>query len=261
MGNPCFFVQNNYIERITARVAQYAHRQGIDVVDRSCISGFDPDKLDIDWAQWHPILPVGSVQFLAALRRSPSFAQYIHHDEESFSSPKCLAEFGDRMLNHSGFLVSAGDIPSHLLKSTLHIRPSKVDKAFTAKVFDSDSWADTFTKRELEHSLECWASPPVSITGEWRCWVVNGQVVDISRYREGDHMAINRDVPEEVRAYAASNASGWMPAPVVVMDIAETTTGLRIIEFNPFHSSGWYAGDENLILTAWLEWSLERYKA
>lgn len=259
MRKPCFFVQNNYIERITARVAQYARHNDIDVVDRSCIAGFDPDKLEIDWSQWHPILPVGSVQFLAALRQSPTFAPYIHHDEESFSSPKCLAEFGSRMLNHGGFLVKAGDIGEHLRQSTLHIRPSKVDKAFTAKVFDTDSWQIIYAERELSHSLECWASPPIVITGEWRCWVVDGQVIDISRYREGDRMAVNRDVPVEVWDYARSNTGGWLPAPVVVMDIAETPAGLRIIEFNPFHSSGWYAGEDNRIITAWLNWSLEHF--
>lgn len=259
MFKPCFFVQNNYIERVTAPVAIYARDNGIDLVDRSCFDGFDPDHIDIDWSQYHPILPVGSVQFLKILRNAATFQPYIHHDEESFSSPRVLEAFGSQLLNHAGCLVKVADVPAMLVNNEMHIRPSHVDKAFTAKIFDMERWSVLEQERHLESDLLCWASPVHKITGEWRCWVINGKVIDISRYRQGERMAINRDVPKNVWDYASEQASGWLPAPVVVMDIAETEEGLKIIEFNPFHSSGWYAGDVNNVLTAWLAWSRKHY--
>lgn len=259
MFNPCFFVQNNYVERVTAPVALYARARGIDLVDRSSKVDFDPDSLDIDWSQWHPVLPVGSVQFLKALRQSPCITSYIHHDEHAFSSPKCLAELGDSMLNHGGIELVVQDIPDLLGKGRLHIRPSYVDKAFTAKIFDATSWAAVVTDRKLSDNLLCWVSPVRNISGEWRCWVVGGEVIDISRYRQDDHMAINRDVPEHVLLYAKEKAKGWLPASVVVMDISQSEDGLNIIEFNPLHSSGWYAADIPKVLDAWVSWSRQYY--
>jgi hypothetical protein len=257
MKKPCIFVQNNYVTRVTAPVAIFARANGIELIDRSCMAGFDPDQLGIDWSTWDPILPVGSVQFMRAAKRSVSLSKYIQHDEEKFSYPRCINELGLEMLNSDGMLVTAAAVPELLVSGKWHVRPSQVDKAFTATLFDSDGWSAMHAKKPVDDELLCWASPAKQIFGEWRTWTVDGRVIEISRYRDEHGMRRDLDVPHAVRRYADEVAAVWQPAPVTVMDIALTGEGLRVIEFNPVNGSGFYAGRVDIIIPAWLAWATE----
>ncbi|WP_199028844.1 hypothetical protein [Ralstonia sp. ASV6] len=58
------FVQNNYVERLTAPVAIFARAAGITLYDRSSTTNFDPDDCGIDWTGFRFVLTYGSVQFL-----------------------------------------------------------------------------------------------------------------------------------------------------------------------------------------------------
>lgn len=44
---PAFFVQNNYVERLTEPVASFARKHGVALEDRSSSQGFDPDDRGI----------------------------------------------------------------------------------------------------------------------------------------------------------------------------------------------------------------------
>lgn len=257
MKKPCIFVQNNYVTRVTAPVAIFARENGIDLVDRSCGADFDPDKLDIDWSAWDPILPVGSVQFMRSVKRSASLSKYILHDEVSFSYPFCVHKLGGEMLNNEGVLLPAARIADLFARGKWHVRPSQVDKAFTASLFDAQTWQAMLEERVLQENLLCWASPPKTILGEWRTWTIDGQVIEISRYRDEIGMRRDLDVPPEVRQYAYKIAPIWQPAPVSVMDIALTADGPRVLEFNPVHGSGHYAARVDVVMKAWLHWATQ----
>jgi hypothetical protein len=68
-------------------------------------------------------------------------------------------------------------------------------------------------------------------------------------------MALERGAPADVAAFAATVAKDWLPAPCVVLDVAQTAEGLHILEFNPIHCAGWYAAEVDIVLQAWLAWS------
>lgn len=252
---PCFFVQNNYVERITVPVANYARGAGLCLEDRSSFAEFDADDCGIDWSTYGHILPIGSVQFLRKLKKSKSLAAHIHHDDYSFSATTWKERLGALMLNEVGQVVLAGDVPELLAGGALHVRPNAVDKAFHAKVFSLGSWAEMRTDRGIADGLDCWASPAKEINGEWRCWFVGHTLVEISRYRKDGAMARMRGAPAEVVEFASTIAVTWLPAECVVMDIALTPDGPRVLEFNPIHGSGWYAADVPTVLEAWLAWS------
>lgn len=74
---------------------------------------------------------------------------------------------------------------------------------------------------------------------EYRCFISNQNVSSISRYLDYD---TNYIVPKEVVNYALdfANAHKHLPA-CYVLDIAETSTGVDLVELNDLESSGRYA--------------------
>lgn len=254
MNSLAFFVQNNHVERVTVPVATYAHSRGIALEDRSSGQGFNPDDCGIDWTQYDVVLPYGSVQFLRRLKKS-SLARFVLHDEVAFATSTWAPLFGDDALNGGGRVVSAAEVASLLERGAQHLRPDRVDKAFTGGVFDCDAWKQQQAERALEDTLVCWASPLQDIQAEWRCWVVGGSIVEISQYRKAGQMARHVETSSEVWTVAQSFANRYVPAPCVVMDIAMTPTGYKLIEFNPLHGSGWYAARVDTVLDAWVLWA------
>ena len=236
-------------------VANYARGAGLCLEDRSSFVEFDADDCGIDWSVYGQILPIGSVQFLRKLKRSKSLAAYIHHDDDSFSATTWQERLGALMLNEVGQVVLAGDVPELLAGGALHVRPNAEDKAFHAKVFSVEGWAEMQAERNVAADLDCWASPSKEINGEWRCWFVGRTLVEISQYRKDGTMARVRGAPSEVVEFAAMIGRTWLPAECVVVDIASTPKGPRVLEFNPIHGSGWYAADVPTILKAWVAWA------
>lgn len=253
---PVFFLQNNMIERLTVPVAQYAREAQVALEDRSSTSELNVDDCGIDWSQYHPVLPYGSVQFLTKLKRS-TLSRYVHLKDELFSARGWQASaVGDELLNRDGRVISVKDVPGELAGGRrLHIRPDTEHKAFNARVFDQAAWGVVHAERALNGDTACWVSPVQNIAGEWRCWFVGGQLVEVSQYRRGGQGHYERGAPDDIGRYAQSVADRFLPAPCVVMDVALAESGPRVIEFNPIHSAGWYAADVAAVLKVWLHWS------
>lgn len=256
MRKPTFFVQNNYVERLTIPVALHARHAGIELLDRSTNAEFDPDNCGIDWSLYGPVLPYGSVQLARQLRESVALRQYVHYDAAAFTYAAWLEHSKSDMLNGGGRLMGAGEVAAALEDGPLHARPEFVDKAFHAAVFDPESWADVVRSRNLSPDLQVWVAEPKTLGAEWRCWIVGGEVVEVSQYRQSGEKAVAQEADVRVWAEARAHAAGWLPARCVVMDLAETPAGIRKVEFNPIHCSGWYAADVGKVMDRWLDWSV-----
>jgi hypothetical protein len=198
---------------------------------------------------------------LRALKGS-SLARFVLHDESRFATSAWARAFGPDALNASGHLAAAHEVGEILVTDgPRHLRPDSVDKAFHGAVVDSANWTQVREKRRLNGDLLCWVSPPQQISAEWRCWVVGGMVVEISKYREDGQKALERETKPEVFASAQRLADRYLPAPCVVLDMAQVGARQVLIEFNPIHTSGWYAADVGKVLGAWLDWSLREWPA
>jgi hypothetical protein len=259
--NPVFFVQNNYVQRVTAPVAIYARERGIRLEDRSSSSDFDPDDCGIEWASTDLVLPYGSVQFLRRLKSS-SLAHFVLHDEASFAASNWARLLGNRALGGAGLCVPAHEVRALLRqRGPMHLRPDAVDKAFVGAVFDADTWGAERVRRELANDLMCWASPVAQIDAEWRSWVIGGVVVEVSQYRRAGTMHVQRETSLAVHEAAQKLASTFTPAPCVVLDIARVRGQYVVVEFNPIHCSGWYAADVAQVLDAWVRWTVSPQSA
>lgn len=251
---PVFFVQNNYVERLTVPVARYAHAHSVDLVDRSSSAALDVDDCGIDWAAYDLVLPYGSVQFIRQCKGS-SLAPFILHDEGRFAAGAWMPILGRFALNAAGRLASVADLLENFGPEQQHLRPDSVDKAFVGGVHTRDSFAAVVADRELGRDLLCWASPLQEIEAEWRCWVIGGKVVEVSQYRRAGEMAVERDASGDVVEQASALAARYLPAECVVMDMALSSDGYSVIEYNPIHCSGWYAADVDHVLDEWLNWA------
>lgn len=85
---------------------------------------------------------------------------------------------------------------------------------------------------------------PARILKEWRIWIVNGNVVTYSLYKEGARVTYRHEIDEDALEFAQTLAGlnkGY--SPVYVMDICRTEEGLRLVETNCINAAGFYAAD------------------
>lgn len=96
----------------------------------------------------------------------------------------------------------------------------------------------------LSHETELLLAEPVNIQKEWRCWVVEGEVVTWSLYKEGSRVVYRAEIDEDALDFARSMVSQNPDySPAYVLDVCRTEDGLRIIETNCINAAGFYAAD------------------
>lgn len=256
---PVFLLQNNYFGRMGRMIQpclDYCRENGHDFVDRSMTREFDPEAIGIDWSAWPGVVVFGSVGWMKRCQKS-ALSPYVFYDERAFSTMRWTSAYGERALNSGGEIVEVVGLLKRLDNGeTLHVRPDSDDKAFIGAVYDAASWRAMLADRADEQKpsipgdLLCFASPVREIIAEHRCWFVDGDIIEISTYRRSGAFQPERCDDPSVFSAARELAADHMPIKTVVMDIAETAGGYKVIEFNPINSSGWYAGDVGAILDA-----------
>lgn len=256
-----FLLQTNEVTRLTTPLADYARHGGYDIVD--CTSRADLDIMSsaywVNWSDYDIVIPYGSVQLIRRFRETP-LGHYITHLENGYSADTWIAAFADKALNSGGQEMKAANVAAHLNQhGSAHVRPMFEDKALLARLFTPESWAEHCGERIIRDDLDVFVSPPKVIEREYRCWIIDGEVIEISQYFE--HGELNKVLIEDPAVFAAAQslASIYLPAKAVVMDMAKTPEGFKFLEFNTFHCSGWYAGRVTKIMDAYVAWLQKSY--
>ncbi|MEL6585018.1 MAG: ATP-grasp domain-containing protein, partial [Pseudomonadota bacterium] len=86
--------------------------------------------------------------------------------------------------------------------------------------------------------------PPARILKEWRCWVVDGEVVTWSLYTEGRRVVYRSEIDDDALSFAPRMVAlnpGYQAA--YVLDVCLTEEGLRLLETNCLNAAGLYAAD------------------
>ena len=262
MPKPVFLLQNNYYDqlgRLIQPCLDFCNKNGFQVVDRSLTGSFDPDEVGIHLTQTPGVVIYGSVGWVKRCARS-NLANWAYYDSQRFASTSWAPIFGKKALNGDGEAQCLSDVLDRLERGErLHIRPNSDDKAFNGGVYDTAGWDDMIAQRRERQQimpisdLECWTSPIKEITAEYRCWFIDGELIDVSVYRENGKLFLKRETSHEVLGAARDLASLHLPMKNIVMDVAKTPYGFKVIEFNPINSSGWYAASTEAILANWCE--------
>jgi len=247
-----FFLQNNLIGKMTAPIAQYALQTGHTVIDRSCTQDLDIMACDDDWWRYAAVIPYGSSELLRKFMKTPLSA-HIVQDENGLSTKTWMQKFGNLALNHGGLVMPAKDVLAHLQsQGQAHVRPTSEHKALVATVFDADTWDEHSREARVREDLSVFVSKAKTIEREYRCWVIDGQVIEVSQYVVDQHLVIALvDDPAVIQA-AQALANVYVPSHAVVMDMARTSEGFKFLEFNRFHCSGWYAARVDRVMDAYL---------
>ncbi|MEL6792811.1 MAG: ATP-grasp domain-containing protein [Pseudomonadota bacterium] len=103
----------------------------------------------------------------------------------------------------------------------------------------------------LRSDTELMFAQPVNIRREWRLWVVRGQMVTYSLYRDGRTVTYRRDIDADALAFGQHMVELHPDyAPAYVIDICRTNEGLRILETNCMNAAGFYEADLTALVGA-----------
>ena len=172
---------------------------------------------------------------------------------DRLSCSKYYAYFGPFLVNrHYAMLPIAEAIreADHLFSSLgrdgkLFIRPDSVDKSFSGKLVDVDSFHSFLTPNATDPTLLVLVSEPQRLKREWRLFVAQSTVVTGSQYRLNGETNVASSIPREVIDFGNEvlSAVNWRPDPLFVMDVCESERGMRVVELNSFSCSGQCAID------------------
>jgi hypothetical protein len=261
-AEPVFLLQNNYYDQI-GRLIQpcldFCNKHGYPFIDRSLTDAFNPDKVGIELETVPGVVIYGSVGWVKRCAAS-GLARWAFYDSQRFAATSWVPVFERQALNGDGEVQSLVEVVRRLERGErVHIRPNKDDKAFNGAAYDSAAWDRMLMQRRErqqnlpQSDLQCWVSPIKEILAEYRCWFVGGELIDVSMYRNNGDLFLRRETSDEILRAASDLAAHHLPIGNIVMDIARTRDGFKVIEFNPINSSGWYAASTGEILSRWCE--------
>jgi ATP-grasp domain, R2K clade family 3 len=167
----------------------------------------------------------------------------IFFDDDKFRWSTMRAAWGDSMLVPDAEVVALAEAV-RLLEAqggTAFFRPDADNKLFDGAVYNL-AGLRTIERSQLP-TLSVVMAKPIAIEAEWRCFVVNGQVVDGSEYRRMGKAAFHHGVPQPAISLVEAAAERWLPAPVVCVDVASAGARYGIVEANCFNASRFYAAD------------------
>lgn len=172
---------------------------------------------------------------------------------ENFHYENWKKAYGEHLLNFEAIVDSFENINPPW--EMFFIRPCEDTKDFNGIVFSKEEFLK-WQKEELQ-GVECLfrtsdvvASPLKEIHAEYRFFVVDGKIVTHSQYKKGNSLYKDINVPKGVFDFANQMIQLWQPAQAFVIDIADTTEGLKVIEINNFNSAGFYHSDVVKIIEA-----------
>lgn len=127
------------------------------------------------------------------------------------------------------------------------LRPNEDDKSFAGTVMSSSEIKEWYEKilqvnnPQLHADTNIMVAPIQQLIKEWRNIVIDGKVIDSSRYmRHGKLQIKKEDCPPEMLQFVEKQVKVYAPNDIFVIDIAETNQGYKIIECNCFNGTGFY---------------------
>ncbi|MBS2037685.1 ATP-grasp domain-containing protein [bacterium] len=239
-------IQSNLINQADLdRLLQACRRLGRPATTFTTIP-FSNQPPDLDNAT--PTIFYGSTGCMSNIWESRRWQPGVFFDPGRFSFPAWSSAYGSHCLNAGARQTTLGDLirQPHQPDHPLFLRPIHDDKAFAGEVMtfaEIQHWVAGLDQTVLSLDCPILVAEPVGIAHEWRLFLVNGRYSTGSHYRTRQRLDVYAEVPSEVVALAENLAAGWQPAPVFVLDMAQSGDSLYVVEINCFNSAGFYASN------------------
>lgn len=261
---PLVVVQNNFVERLTGPIAERV--RGMDIALHDVSSGDMTGRPATPPGEWGPILVVGSVLFVHQwAREDPVLSRWMFWNDDRYDAAEWALAQGTAYMNHDGRIDTIGGFIAST-DGAMHLRPRSGIK-MVGRVVPTESKAgyesvsgvvDTpegIAARGIDPETPVWVSSPKEILAEVRVWMIGGRVAAASTYRlEGrTHRSDVHPLVVEAERAARGWHRTWHPDRHYVVDAGLTRDGWRIVEYNPIHSSGWYAADPGAVVEAFFD--------
>ncbi len=192
------------------------------------------------------------------------------------SFDQCMKHWAQFMLNGDSVVVPFKDAgwPSG---EERFIRPTNDSKYFPGKLMEGDNFAH-WQKQVCElgaddgsllsGDTEIQVARPKKIFAEYRCWVVDDEIVTISMYKLGQRVIyenfdggrgrlVKQFAERVLRAKDNKEAMillptlyGWKPARAFCLDVCETEDGWKVVEIGSINACGFYAANMTSLVMA-----------
>jgi hypothetical protein len=181
----------------------------------------------------------------------PRLQAGLFFDPAPFRWSAFRAGWGEAMLAADGQVVTLAEALDRLADgSTAFIRPDADSKAFDGAVHDAETLVRATGALPDAGAMPVVMAAPVRIDGEWRFFIVGGEIAACSEYRCWGEPSTEGAVPYAAIDLAADLAARWSPAPVYCLDLAATETRIGVVEANCFNAARFYGADGDAILRA-----------
>ncbi len=199
----------------------------------------------------------GSTTFMLNAFADKELSKGVFFDPTKFQMKNYVDKWKEKVLNSDGQLTKFGklkEIKSEPEKKWF-VRPNSDGKEFSGRVDtfkDLIEWIDNVCELDLpdlNFETEIWISEPKKIEKEWRLFVVDNQIISVSRYmNEGNLDESEDDIPKEMIEFSKQRISEYRIEDVYVMDIAQFENDYKLIECNCFNGTGFYKHDIESII-------------
>lgn len=252
MRKPRWIIQNNLIAENDRKQMQEALLGlGIPFVETEVVP-FSKELPDFPIDAEHENIYYGSTTFMNNLYKQMN-PMGLFYNHETFSMENYMEKWGEHMFNHGA---------EHIRISTLLRREDSDEKVFIrpdgdGKQFDGSVVSITDAKKMMKGLLR--NDPSVdglfrilvgkayAIKREWRLYIVNGEVVTSTQYRNNHTLSKKQETPHEVILFARERVREYQPHEVFAMDICEANddgeTKFYILECGCMNSVGFYKCD------------------
>lgn len=248
MTKPTWIVQSNLISEDTLLdISNACLKRDIPCKGLKIIPFTNsPEFLADPFFQWPagPLIPYGSTSLIKTFSKSKHNKDGFFFNEANLKTSVWIKHLGDRILNHDSLFMTLEEA-FDLKEGSFFMKPDNDLKDFCGEIVTAGEIRKFYENVSaggfcFGTDIPIVLSPVKNIGWEYRLFMIQDRVIAFSSYRLKSMICKEEPVPYGVVYFAEDTAKIWRPDDVYVMDVCETDSGYKIVEFNCFNASGFY---------------------
>lgn len=153
---------------------------------------------------------------------------------------------GNELLNDDFIIGELLDLEP--IDEKFFIRPTGNTKLFSGMVITKEEFFSWQTNERRENSPYIGESLMIctikEIEAEYRFFVVNQEIITYSSYKVGNNIDTSKIPSKDLIIYTQDMIDKFPLSKAFVIDVAETNSGYKVVEYNNINTSGLYGCDE-----------------